>query len=70
MANVEHRVTEDGTHEIVVSVDGYYVPFARLDANRVEQLVENAAGRDDKAKASRSSSKASKADANETGKEG
>lgn len=41
MAAVAHRVTGDGTHQIGVKVDGAFVPFTSMDADRVAALVEN-----------------------------
>ena len=47
---VEHRVTEDGTHQLGVRVDGAFVPFTQLSPERVAALVENAVARGDVAK--------------------
>ena len=38
--SVTYRVTGDGWHEIGTTIEGAFVPFARLSADRVRSLVE------------------------------
>jgi hypothetical protein len=49
MADVTHRVTDDGTHQIGIEDDGVFVPFATLDEarfNQLKQAGENEPGRE------------------------
>ena len=47
MAQVTHRKTSTGEHQIGVTIDKVFVPFATLAAANVAQLIENAKNRED-----------------------
>lgn len=68
MASLSHRVTDDGSHEIVVAIDGVNVPLVSVAGYRVEQLRENAATRGDTAKGSRSKPDKDENENDDTGK--
>jgi hypothetical protein len=48
VGTVSHRIRDDGTHEIGVTIDKAFVPFAEHSEARVAQLVENATQREER----------------------
>lgn len=47
--SVEHKVLPSGDHAIGLELDGVFVPFAQLDGNYVQGLIES--GKSPEAKA-------------------